>query len=244
MLKFPIALAIGLTAGLSAAHADTYIIQGTPSFGPAIVGPVGALPTPHGAPLDILSHPAFHRMAQMCETLGLECGEDRVTAEGGVLPHWTPRHIADAEKRMALLLEDREDYAEAVTDRYEGVTLPPATLLDTPLPETSRVNPHPPVAFGWGRPALPRQFADLFPTRPHVVPQTVLPYTTLPHPVVPHTALPRPYAPQGHSLDGFFQRFNTPGVALHPSFPLRQGVTRPGFSGPAFTGSGFPWHRF
>lgn len=195
MFKLPIAAMIGLTAALSAAHADTIIIQGTPSFEPAIIshGPIAPFPVTHADGFNILGNPAFHRMAEMCETLGFACGEDHATADGGIHPYWTPGHHADAEKRLALLLAEREDFAQAL-----------------PLPR-----PH--LSYGWNVPrnlphprALPHQFSNLFPLIPH----TTLPHTTLPYPVLPRNSVPHI---QGFS--GFNHRLNNPAVIPHGLFP-------------------------
>ena len=221
MFKFPIALAIGVTTALSAAHADTYIIQGTPSFAPAIVTN-GEVPDLPDLSHSILHDPAFHRLAQMCDTLGLACGPDQLTAEGGIMPEWTPEHRADAEKRLAQMIEDREAYAEALEEHFEA--LPPHNI-------TPNIAPLPRMLFGWntplGRPhLLPRPHAlsgdlsHLFP-RP---PSTTRPRGTLPPGVLHHDLVPnRP------DLSGFFDRLNRPGAAMpHGLFPRHS----------------FPWRSF
>lgn len=198
MFKFPLAAMIGLASAVSAASADTIVIQGTPSFEPAIIshGPVAPFPRPHADGFDILSNPAFHRLAEMCETLGLDCGSDRVNADLGIHPYWTPRHIADAEKRLALLLAERDHYAEVL-----------------PVP-----NPH--RLYGWNTPyvsphVLPRQFSNLFPRLPH----TALPHTVLPRPTVPHLTLPRTHVPHIPGFSGFNHRLNNPAVIPHGLLP-------------------------
>lgn len=222
MFKLPIAAMIGLTAALSAAHADTIVIQGTPSFEPAIIshGPIAPFPVTHADGFNIFGNPAFHRMAEMCETLGFECGEDHATADGGIHPYWTPGHRADADKRLALLMADREDYAAALEEHFEALPVP---------------RPH--QLYGWNAPrnlphprALPHQFSNLFPLIPH---------TTLPRPTVPHTTLPYPVlpnfsGPQIQGFSGFNHRLNTPGAVIpHGLFP-RHILPR----------HSFPWRSF
>ncbi|OAN84442.1 hypothetical protein A8B78_06165 [Jannaschia sp. EhC01] len=211
MFRFPIAAVIGLTASLSAAFADTIIYQGTPMFDPLIItgdhgitrGDVPVLP---GLAPSVLNDPAFHRLAEMCDTLGMACGPDRVTPLGGIDPAWTPGHRADAEKRLAQMIEDREAYAEALAEHFD--TLPVPTL-----PIVPRLN------FGWNTPfgvphATPRpfNFDELF--RP------------VPRHTVPHMVLPRPGAPRIHDLSGFYSRLNNPaviprGMLPRHSFPWR-----------------------
>ncbi|GAB5446734.1 hypothetical protein [Gymnodinialimonas sp.] len=195
MFRFPIAAVVGLTTALTAAsiaQADTIIYQGTPTFEPLVItrGEATVLP---GATHDILQDPAFHRLAQMCETMGLACGPDEITAQGGIAPVWSPGHMADAEKRLAQLLEDRD-----AAQTLPGI-LPPRI---------------PPRLFGWNTPfsghVWPRPhgitppLAHLYPAQP----STVLPNLPRPHhdlsgffhrlntpAAMPHTILPRPTFP-------------------------------------------------
>lgn len=199
MFRFPIAMAIGLTVATSAAHADTIIIQGTPTLEPAIIshGPMPVLP---GLSHSVLHDPAFHRLAQMCDTLGLSCDADPTTADGIDLA-WTPGHRADAEKRLARIIEDRAVYAAALEQRFDALPAP-------------RPNLHPYQLFGWNTPLprprisvgpnhVPFQFGHLFPSRPN----TSVPHITQPGMVLPH-------------IQGFNHRLNTPGAVMpHSLFP-------------------------
>lgn len=188
MIRFTLAAVIGLMAPLSAAQADTIIYQGTPTFEPLVITRGDAAPLP-GLTHDILQDPAFHRLTQMCETIGLACDMGDGTADIDIAGGWTPGHRADAEKRMAQLLADRQG---AFAQNGFG----------TPLPI-------PPRLFGWNAPvpghlwhgpfdsADPR--AHLFPAQPRLA--------------VPH--LPRP----PHDLSGFYSRLNTPAVIPHGILP-------------------------
>lgn len=219
MFKLPIAVAIGLTVASAAAHADVIVIQGTPSFEPAIInhGPHAPLLGDALDRADILSMPAFHRLSQMCETLGMDCGAEHATAEGGIVPEWTPRHIADAEKRLAQMIEDREDYVAALEEHFEAL----------PAPRPAAPFPH--RLFGWN-------------TTPHGVPHVIAPrpqqfghvFPTLPRATVPQVTLPRPVVPGGHDLSGFYHRLNTPGAVVPRSVLPRHVLPR----------HGFPWRSF
>jgi hypothetical protein len=230
MLKFPIAMAIGLTVAGSAASADVIVIQGTPSHGPAILshGPLGPLPGDLDLSQDIFDMPAFHRLAEMCETLGLDCDAEHATAEGGILPEWTPRHIADAEKRLALLMQDREDLAEALEEHFDS------------LPQPRPANPLPFTLFGWntlpGRPYIaPHDLDDLLAPLPRpALPHRTLPRPVVPHPVLPRSVLPAPVTPRAHDLSGFYHRLNTPGAALPRGMMPRTVLPR----------HSFPWRPF
>lgn len=208
MLKFPIAMAIGLTVASVAAHADTIVIQGTPSFEPAIIsnGPMAPFPM-QAQGFSILSDPAFHRMADMCETLGFECGADVATAYGGVQPVWTPQHRADAEKRLALLTADRAAYAAALEAHFDG------------LPDARLGQMHPQMLFGWNAPhgaphlmprprSLPHQFGNLLP----LIPRGNVPHIMLPRPTMPN-ALPNAM-PHVQGFPGFTHRLNSPGAVI------------------------------
>lgn len=197
MFRFSIATVIGLSAALSAAHADTIIYQGTPTFDPLIIthGETADAPAVSGS---ILADPAFHRLAQMCSTLGLECGSDHVTPEGGIAPQWTDGHRADAEKRLARLMEERGTFVL-------GTHFPPA-----PMPNTA---PAPQIQFGWSAPA-----GSL-----HIGPRPTPWPNSLSHLMPPRTHVPTPYyGTHTPNLSGFFHRLNTPGVAMHNGIPLRQ----------------------
>lgn len=237
MFKFPLALAVGVTATLSAAHADTFIIQGIPSHDPAIVidGDVAELPVLPGidpdtlperigtaipdsvVPGDILDNPAFHRLAELCDTMGLACDGAHDLADGGQLPAWLLPHDEDAAKRIAELIEQREEFAEAMEQHFETLPTPHAVPF-----------PRPPMLFGWNAPSGVPRIAPL--VRPHVTPQLpqqfgyVVPLR--PHLSLPQGAVPRPGA---HDLSGFYHRLNTPAVVPRSILP---------------GGGAFPWHRF
>lgn len=217
MFRFPIAAVVGLTATLSAAHADTIIYQGTPTHDPLVIsrGDISVLP---GLSHSILHDPAFHRLAAMCDTLGLACGPDQLTPLGGIDPAWThpltPGHRADAEKRLARMIEESETYAEALTEHFETL----------PAPRPRAV---PRLHFGWNAPfgvpygtPRPFNFDDLFPP--------------LGNPAGPHITLPRPVLPMAHDLlgahdlSGFQHRLNTPAVIPHGILPRHT----------------FPWRTF
>lgn len=226
MFKFSIAVAIGLSAATAAAHADTIIIQGTPSFDPAIIshGPIAPFPIASASGVTILDNPAFGAMSEMCDTLGFACG---AADTAGIHPERSPEHRADAEKRLAQMIEDREAYVAAIADHFETLRAP--------------LYPRPHMLFGWNAPrsgphalprALPRQFGNLFPS-------------------IPHTTLPRQLAPQIEGFPGFSHRLNNPGAVIPrgvfprhvlPRYALprdvlpRHGFPRHGFGGPAF-----PW---
>lgn len=205
MFRFSIATVIGLSAALSAAHADTIIIQGTPSYAPAIVthGDVAGLPDLSHS---ILGDPAFHRLARMCDTMGLSCGADHVTEDGGIDPAWTLGHHADAEKRLAQMIEDRNGYVTALEDRFDTLRRPYS-------------NARPPQLFGWNLPRggphqMPPQFSHLFSLPPHIGGPSRDFRNVYPN------AIPSVIAPQFRDLSGFNHRLNTPGAVIpHSLFP-------------------------
>lgn len=200
MFRFSIAAVIGLSAAISAAQADTIIYQGSPTFEPLVITHGEAAGRP-AMPGSILADPAFHRLAQMCSTMGLDCGPDHVTSEGGIAPAWTDGHRADAEKRLARLMEERDTYAQA------------------PRPVVPHAAPHVPhMLFGWNAPTGSLHVGP----RPRAFPNS------LSHLLPPRTHLPTPhYGTHAPNLSGFFHRLNTPGVTMHnrylprPSFPWR-----------------------
>lgn len=167
MFRFSIAAVIGVTVALSAtadtAHADTIIYQGTPTHDPLIISRGGAAGLP-GLSQSVLADPAFHRLAALCGTLGMACEPGQLTHSDGVFTVWTPGHRADAEKRLARIIEEREAQIEALEEQYE--TLPAPRLP---------VVPH--LDFGWStlpgapfvapRPhPVPDSFSHLLPSRP------------------------------------------------------------------------------
>ncbi|ABD54531.1 hypothetical protein [Jannaschia sp. CCS1] len=215
MFKFSIVLSVGVVAALSAAHADTFIIQGDPTLEPPILidEEITELPAPSGllapvVPDSILDDPAFHRLAEMCETMGLACDGDHDIADAGPFPFWLLPHNEDAAKRLAQLIEDREDFAEAMEEHFE--TLPVPHVVPVPRP--------PRMLFGWNGPVVGPQYAPL--VRPRVTPQVPLQFGHL-FPTRPHLSVPHVPRPGGgaHDLSGFYHRLNTPAVVPRAILP-------------------------
>lgn len=242
MQKFYITFVVGVTAVLSAAHADTIILnQGTPSPHPAIViggddfpllpaidpdliaDTIGstaiapdlaapALIAGSGiAPGNVLDNPAFHRIAEMCATMGLTCNATHDLADAGTAVPFDE----DAAKRIADLIAEREDFMEAYQQHFEALPTP-------------HVIPRPTMLFGWNGPSV----API--AQHHVLPSPSLQFGHL-FPQRPHVAAPSGIAirPGAHDLSGFYHRLNTPAVvprAIMPRAILPRAV--------------FPWNNF
>lgn len=235
MFKPTIAAAVGLSAMLTAAQADTIIIQSQPDGPPLIevlpstADVLGARPhviapgTPDADSVPFAA-PAFGRMLEMCDRMGVDCETAFAGLQGDTdLPNplWAPENLspealADAEKLYALMAEE---WAEAAAERAEQ-----AHRLPTPN------------LFGWSTPPVwphvaPRTWPDVTPHAwprpwPHVVPPRTWPRTQpqgLP-PAFGHL-LPngRPLTPP--RIDGFTYRFDQ-----RPAFPRH-----------AFPYGAFPW---
>ncbi|WP_224814352.1 hypothetical protein [Hasllibacter sp. MH4015] len=133
MFKHATFAAIGLTAAISAAQADTHD---------------HLYPSPHDTP-------AFERLVEMCAHFGITCDLPDVAAEDDLLHPFdlsSPEALADLEKRLALMEQDWEEYAEVY-----GIApdLPPVWA-----PVRPHNYPVPRHLFGWGP-------SDV---TPHVVP--------------------------------------------------------------------------
>jgi hypothetical protein len=169
MFKHATLAAIGLTAALGTAHADTIIT----SHGPY----PGLIP---------YSSPSFERLVEMCDRFGLDCSAP------GVVYDDSPEARADAEKRLQLYAEDYEEFLEEYDDHVELLPAPilprPFGFYGYPAPRVlplPRPLPHP----------LPRAdlfgFGHRFDTLPYpTVPPHVLPYGSFPRgPLIPWPSL-------------------------------------------------------
>lgn len=158
MFKLPIAAAIGLTAAISAAHADPILLP----------APLHIPPPSLSAPgLSTYDSPSFDRFVDMCARMGFDCS---APAAGRPSSHFGPHAPssfalseaaqADAEKRMALYAQEWEEFA----DDFAGhVEIHPARPQVTPFGFFSynapRVSPYPNIElyqFGHRLPSVPR----------------------------------------------------------------------------------------
>ena len=195
MFKLSIAAAIGLSAVVSAAHADTIVVQqGYPGIAPIIVSPTHA-PT-HGT--SAYNTPSFERLVEMGARFGFECGVPDLA--DGPHPYLSPEAQADADKRLAQYQEEWEERAEEAEELVEVLPAP------VPVPTHPRELFAPGQLFGWNAPhPLPRtltvprvnpyQFGHRFPTLPRVTaPRNQVPYGY----ANPHAfTLPRGTYPRG-----------------------------------------------
>lgn len=215
MFKLTIAAAIGLSAVVSTAHADTIIVQSGPSFDPAYVTPFRVTPFQG---INAYGGAPFERLAQLCATMGFDCTAPLADApsvygeaDTHLEPRWSAGARADAAKRLALLTHGWEGYASDLEEQYE--TLPRPVL------------PRPHVLFGWNAPrtvplpsAIPHQFGHRFPS-------------------IPRTTLPRSMVPQIEGFSDFANRFANPRSVL-PRGVLPYGA----FPRGAFPRGAFPRH--
>ncbi len=180
MFKHATLAAIGLTAALSAAQADTIIATQGPHFGFA----------PHGTS-------SYNRLVEMCDAFGVDCSLPG-TADVHV-EIFSPEAQADADKRLALQLEEWEEFREEYEEYAELVPTPvlprPHGLFGYQVP---RPLPYPhPDLFGFEhrfhalpRPHVPNPFANPFERRFGNIPHTLIPHGTAPrYPLFPWPSL-------------------------------------------------------
>ncbi len=157
MFKLPIAVAIGLTAAISSsAHADNLIVQ---SPFPGVLTYPGVVPG-----FSAYDTPSFGRLVAMCAQMGFDCSVPEI---GRPNPYdLSEAAQADAEKRLALLMEEWENEAEEIDDYVR--------VLPAPHPVPGNL-PHPFGIFGFNAPHLSPypnidlyQFGHRFPAVPRI----------------------------------------------------------------------------
>lgn len=202
MFKPLIAATVGLSAMATLASADTIIVQSGPnSAAPSIIAYDG---------------PSLDRMVEICARIGFDCGVSEHAEADGPHPLFSEEAQADAEKRIALMRLDWEEYAANLPGSHafpQGPSAPfgwrsgpdardilswiaprHAPLAGQfPHAELPRVTPngHP---FGWnhGLSTLPRSHGFWGPI---TTPRLTVPRLEMPRIAAPHIVLPRPSAP-------------------------------------------------
>lgn len=143
MTRFPLVAMVGLFTALSAAHADTIVVQ---------TGPTSPYTTP-----------AFERMVDMCATMGFDCSVPDASVDPD--PFWSPEAQADAAKQLAAMEAEWADYPTELGAHYE--TLPAPHMLFGWNAPRAMPWPH---DFPRGFPrTLPHSFGNLFPSVPNTL---------------------------------------------------------------------------
>lgn len=170
MFKHLTLSAIGLTAALSAAQADTLLSVGPhPALGP-------------------YASPSFGRMVEICARFGLDCSAPGASHDGSYPHLLSPEALADAGKRHALYAQDWQEFLDTYEDHVELV---PAPVLPRPFGLYGYALPRPvPLPrvdlYGYG----PRLDIGPRPVLPYVSPFGTRPFGSLPRgPLIPWPSL-------------------------------------------------------